>query len=279
MKVVILAGGYGTRISEESAIRPKPLVEIGGKPILWHIMKLYSHFGLNDFVICCGYKGHMIKAYFAEYVFHSADVTFDLGANRMKVHRHQAEPWRVTLADTGEQTMTGGRIKRVRRWLENETFCLTYGDAVSDIDVAELIRLHRAQKAMATVTAVRQPGRFGALSVSPGEVRVRSFREKPPGDGALINGGFFVLEPEVLDYIDGDATVFEQEPLRRLAEEGLLVAYHHHGFWQNMDTLRDKHLLEGMLASGEAPWQVWALPADVREYPSGVLARPLSERE
>jgi glucose-1-phosphate cytidylyltransferase len=237
-------------------------------------MKHYSHFGLNEFVICCGYKGHMIKAYFAEYVLHSADVTFDLLANRMEVHQHQAEPWRVTLADTGEQTMTGGRIKRVRRWLGNETFCLTYGDGVSDVDIGALIRFHRAQNAMATVTAVRQPGRFGALSVSPGEVRVRSFCEKPLGDGLLINGGFFVLEPQVVDYIDGDATVFEQEPLRRLAEEGVLAAYHHHGFWQNLDTLRDKNLLEQMLASGKAPWQVWKRAAEVRECPDEMAAKP-----
>jgi glucose-1-phosphate cytidylyltransferase len=266
MKVVILAGGYGTRISEESAIRPKPLVEIGGKPILWHIMKLYSHFGLNDFVICCGYKGHMIKAYFAEYVMQSADVTFDLAANRMKVHHHEAEPWRVTLADTGEQTMTGGRIKRARRWLGNETFCLTYGDGVSNVDIRALIEFHRRQEALATVTAVRQPGRFGALSIGPGEVRVRGFREKAPGDGALINGGFFVVEPEVFDYIDGDSTVFEQEPLRRLADEGRLAAFHHEGFWQNMDTLRDKHVLEELLASGDAPWQVWKKPAELLSY-------------
>jgi glucose-1-phosphate cytidylyltransferase len=256
MKVVILAGGYGTRISEESTVRPKPLVEIGGRPILWHIMKIYSTFGLNEFVICCGYKGHMIKNYFADYVFHSASVTFDLANNQMQVHESCAEPWRVTLVDTGEKTMTGGRLKRVRRWVQG-TFCLTYGDGVSDINIAELINFHRREGALATVTAVRQPGRFGALALKPGEVRVQGFREKSAQDGVLINGGFFVLEPEIFDYIEGDATVFEREPLQRLAANNALTAYHHHGFWQNMDTLNDKHLLEELWASGRAPWRIW----------------------
>ena len=259
MKVVILAGGYGTRLSEESAVRPKPLVEIGGRPILWHIMKIYSAYGLNEFVICCGYKGHMLKSYFANYVFHSADVTFDVANNRMKIHGSTAEPWRVTLVDTGEETMTGGRLKRVRRWL-GSTFCLTYGDGVADIDIGALIAFHRREGALATVTAVRQPGRFGALSLQPGDTRVRSFREKSLQDGVLINGGFFVLEPEALDYIDGDQTVFEQEPLKRLAATGRLAAYHHPGFWQNMDTLRDKHVLEELWASGAAPCCIWHDP-------------------
>jgi glucose-1-phosphate cytidylyltransferase len=278
MKVVILAGGYGTRISEESVVRPKPLVEIGGKPILWHIMKLYSHHGFNDFVICCGYKGQLIKSYFADYVLQSADVTFDLATNRMKVHQHSAEPWHVTLADTGEQTMTGGRVKRVRRWLGNEPFFLTYGDGVSDVNIRELLAFHRKHGATATVTAVRQPGRFGALNLSAGETQVRGFREKSPMDGGLINGGFFVLEPEVLDLIEDDSTVFEQEPLQRLAEEGRLAAYHHQGFWQNMDTLRDKQLLESMLASGNAPWQVWAKAGKVLSYPSGAPAAAMLGR-
>jgi glucose-1-phosphate cytidylyltransferase len=272
MKVVILAGGFGTRISEESVVRPKPLVEIGGRPILWHIMKIYSSFGLNDFVICCGYKGHMIKNYFADYVFHSADVTFDLANNRMKVHDNGAEPWRVTLVDTGEKTMTGGRLKRVGRHLRS-TFCFTYGDGVADVDISELIAFHRRQGALATVTAVHERGRFGALNLKPGEVRVQSFREKSREDGVLINGGFFVLEPEVLDYLDGDETIFEQEPLRRLTAAGKLVAYHHAGFWQCMDTLQDKHVLEELWSSGKAPWRLWTEPrGEVVPHPAA-LAR------
>jgi glucose-1-phosphate cytidylyltransferase len=259
MKVVILAGGYGTRISEESAIRPKPLVEIGGRPILWHIMKIYSAFGLNEFVICCGYKGALIKSYFADYAFHSADVTFDLANNRMRVHQSVTEPWQVTLVDTGDATMTGGRIKRVAAHLDG-TFCLTYGDAVGDVNIAELIEHHRRHAALATVTAVRQPGRFGALSIAADEVWVRPFRDKEAADGIMINGGFFVVEPEVLDLIEGDATVFEQQPLRWLASVGRLAAYHHRGYWQNMATLRDKHALEEAWATGAAPWKVWDRP-------------------
>jgi glucose-1-phosphate cytidylyltransferase len=270
MKVVILAGGFGTRISEESVVRPKPLVEIGGRPILWHIMKIYSAFGLNDFVICCGYKGHLIKHYFADYVFQSADVTFDLAGNRMMVHDSAAEPWRVTLVDTGERTMTGGRLKRVRRFLDG-TFCLTYGDGVGDVNIRKLIDFHRSQRALATVTAVRQRGRFGALSLHPSEARVEAFREKTIDDGIVINGGFFVLELEVLDYIDGDQTPLEEGPLQRLAADGNLVAYHHNGFWQCMDTLADKHVLEGLWASGKAPWRLWgAAEAEVVPHPAAI---------
>jgi glucose-1-phosphate cytidylyltransferase len=274
MKVVILAGGFGTRISEESAIRPKPLVEIGGRPILWHIMKIYSAFGLNDFVICCGYKGYMIKHYFADYVFHSADVTFDLASNHMKIHNSSAEPWRVTLVDTGELTMTGGRLKRVARHIDG-TFCLTYGDGVANVDMRRLIDFHRHHGAIATVTAVRQRGRFGSLSLRPGETRVQGFREKTLEDGIVINGGFFVLEPKVLDYIDGDDTPLEQGPLQRLAGEGGLVAYHHDGFWACMDTLADKHTLEELWASGEAPWRVWGRrDAEVVRHPAALAQQP-----
>jgi len=257
MKVVILAGGYGTRISEESTIRPKPLVEIGGHPMLWHIMNIYSAHGLNEFVICCGYKGHMIKQYFRDYILARSDVTFDLHESTMQTHRNGVEPWRVTLVDTGERTMTGGRLKRVRAYLGDETFCLTYGDGVADIDIDELIAFHRQSGAIATVTAVRQPGRFGALGLSPHDPKVRGFREKSNDDGGFVNGGYFVLEPEIFDYIEGDDTSWEREPLERMAEEGRLAAYRHRGFWQNMDTLRDKHLLEGMWQSGEPPWKTW----------------------
>lgn len=257
MKVVILAGGYGTRISEESTIRPKPLVEIGGQPILWHIMKMYSVHGLNEFVICCGYKGHMIKGFFRDYILARSDVTFDLRGNTMQAHRNGVEPWRVTLIDTGEKTMTGGRIKRVRPYLGQGTFCLTYGDGLADIDFNGLIEFHRQSGALATVTAVRQPGRFGALSLSSNESRVRGFREKANDDGGFINGGFFVLEPEVIDYIEGDNTSWEREPLEVLACEGRLAAYRHRGFWQNMDTLHDKHLLEDLWKAGNAPWKTW----------------------
>ncbi len=255
MKVVILAGGFGTRISEESAIRPKPLVEVGGQPILWHIMKIYSSFGLNDFVICCGYKGNLIKQYFRDYILARSDVTFDLHANTVTTHKNGVEPWRVTLVDTGQNTMTGGRIKRVREHIGDEPFCLTYGDGVGDIPVDELIQFHRQSGLLATVTAVRQPGRFGALSLSEG--RVRGFREKPNDDGGLINGGYFVLEPEVIDYIENDDTTWEREPIERLASEGQLAAYRHHGYWQNMDTLRDRMVLEGIWEKGNAPWKIW----------------------
>ncbi|HEX6924144.1 MAG TPA: glucose-1-phosphate cytidylyltransferase [Longimicrobiaceae bacterium] len=257
MKAVILAGGYGTRISEESSVRPKPMVEIGGKPILWHIMKIYSAFGVNDFVVCCGYKGYLIKEYFANYSLHVSDVTFDIANHSMEVHKNGAEPWRVTLVDTGENTMTGGRIKRVREHIGNETFCLTYGDGLSDVDLHELLAHHRQVGALATLTAVQPPGRFGAFSLPEGDDRVRGFREKPAGDGAWINGGFFVLEPEVMEYIHDDDTVWEREPMETLALEGRLSAYRHRGFWHPMDTLRDKMVLEEMWNNGEAKWKIW----------------------
>ena len=260
MKVVIFAGGYGTRISEETVTIPKPLVEIGSMPILWHIMKIYSAHGLNDFVICCGYKGHMIKKYFLDLFHRSNDISIDLRTNAVEVRRVATEPWRVTLADTGLETMTGGRLKRVRDYLGDESFCLTYGDGVSDIDIQALIAFHRKEGAKATVTAVRLPGRFGALDFAAESARVKGFREKSAGDGHLINGGFFVCEPSVIDYVEGDATVWEQEPLHRLVAEGELAVYHHTGFWQNMDTLRDKHVLQEMWDSGEAKWKIWDRP-------------------
>lgn len=257
MKVVILAGGYGTRISEESAIKPKPMVEIGEKPILWHIMKIYSAYGLTDFVICCGYKGHLIKEYFANYFLHMSDVTFDLKNNQMKVHTNGVEPWQVTLIDTGDGTMTGGRLKRVKAYLGNETFCFTYGDGVGNVDINRLIQFHHEQKGLATLTAVQPPGRFGAFKLAHDQAKVPTFKEKPQGDGAWVNGGFFVLEPVVIDYISGDSTVWEQEPLERLAQAGLLSAYKHYGFWQPMDTLRDKNVLEALWQKGDAPWKIW----------------------
>ncbi|MBU0563654.1 MAG: glucose-1-phosphate cytidylyltransferase [Gammaproteobacteria bacterium] len=255
MKAVILAGGLGTRISEESHLKPKPMIEIGGKPIIWHIMKIYSHYGINDFVICLGYKGYVIKEYFANYFLHMSDVTFDMAENRMHIHNQKAEPWRVTLVDTGETTATGGRLKRVRGYLSDETFCLTYGDGVADIDIAQLIGSHRAHGKLATVTAVQPPGRFGALDLQ-GE-KVRGIQEKPLGDGGWINGGFFVLEPSVFDYIDGDSDIWEQEPMRRLAEEEQLMTHLHRGFWQPMDTLRDRNLLEERWSCGQAEWKLW----------------------
>ncbi|MEM7499009.1 MAG: glucose-1-phosphate cytidylyltransferase [Pseudomonadota bacterium] len=255
MKVVILAGGYGTRISEESITRPKPMIEIGGRPILWHIMKIFSQQGINDFVICLGYKGYFVKEYFANYLVHLSDVTFDFTTGDMALHRGRAEPWKVTLIDTGESTMTGGRLKRVAHALGSDTFMLTYGDGVADIDIKALVNHHRAVGCKATVTAVRPPGRFGALELKDGVVD--RFVEKPAGDGGWINGGFFVLEPSVLDYIDGDETVWEREPLERLSAEGELAAYRHGGFWQPMDTLRDKTHLEQLLATGKAPWKTW----------------------
>jgi glucose-1-phosphate cytidylyltransferase len=260
MKAVILAGGFGTRISEESGVRPKPLVEIGGKPILWHIMKIYSAHGINDFIICCGYKGHMIKQYFSDYFLHMSDMTFDLENNRMEIHNSKTEPWRVTLVDTGENTMTGGRLRRVKDYLSNSTFCLTYGDGVSDVNISESIRFHREQGKLATLTAVQQPGRFGAFNLTDQSTSVNSFREKPKGDGnetAWINGGFFVLEPGVMDYITGDSTVWEREPMENLASDGMLGAFRHQGFWQPMDTLRDKAVLEELWQNGQAPWKVW----------------------
>ena len=256
MKAVILAGGLGTRLSEETAIRPKPMVEIGGKPILWHIMKMYSHHGINDFVICCGYKGYVIKEYFANYFLHMSDVTFDMKSNQMHVHEKRAEPWTITLVDTGDESMTGGRLKRVAEHLQNEeAFCFTYGDGVSNVDISASIAFHRAHGKAATLTATYPPGRFGALDIQQGQVM--NFKEKPKGDGAMINGGFFVLSPKVLSYLQGDSTIWEQEPLMRLAEEKQLMAFEHQGFWQPMDTLRDKHFLEELWSAGNAPWKVW----------------------
>ena len=256
MKAVILAGGLGTRISEESDNRPKPMITIGGMPILWHIMKMYSHYGINEFIVCCGYKGYVIKEYFANYFLHMSDVTFDMSENRMVVHNQKAEPWKVTLVDTGDDTMTGGRLKRVARYLqEDEIFCFTYGDGVSDVNITTLIAFHKAQQVKATVTSVLPPGRFGALDVVGN--RVKSFREKPQGDGAKVNGGFFVLSHKVIDYISGDKTIWERGPIERLAKEGDLAAYQHGGFWQPMDTLRDKTHLEELWQSGKAPWKVW----------------------
>lgn len=256
MKVVILAGGYGTRLSEETSVVPKPLVEIGGEPIIMHIMRTYAFHGLDDFVVCCGYKGRLIKDHFLNLFHRSADFTVDLGRNAVEVHRAATESWRVTLVDTGEDTMTGGRIRRIAPYVGGETFCLTYGDGVSDVDIGALVRFHRAQAALATVTAVAQPGRFGALDLSAERPRVAGFREKSELDGALINGGFFVLEPAVFDLIEGDDTVFEDEPMRRLVAADQLAVYVHRGFWQNMDTLRDKHLLQSLWERGEAPWRV-----------------------
>jgi glucose-1-phosphate cytidylyltransferase len=257
MKAVILAGGLGTRISEETRARPKPMIEIGGKPILWHILKMYSAHGINDFIICCGYKGYVIKEYFANYFLHVSDVTIDLVGNKSIVHNHKAEPWKITLIDTGENTMTGGRIKRIKEFIENdEAFCMTYGDGVGNVDISDSIKLHKAHGKLATITAVRPPGRFGAISFnSDGDVT--SFQEKPVGDGAMINGGFFVLNPAVLDLIDGDNTLWEREPLERLANSGQIAAYKHEGFWQPMDTLRDKNYLEELWEDGAAPWKVW----------------------
>ncbi len=256
MKAIILAGGLGTRISEETHLKPKPMIEIGGKPILWHILKSYSAHGVNDFIICCGYKGYIIKEYFANYFLHMSDVTFDMANNEMQVHHRYAEPWRVTLVDTGEETMTGGRLKRVAPYLQDEdAFCFTYGDGLSDVNITELIAYHKAQGVKATLTATLPPGRFGALDFEGN--KVRTFKEKPKGDGAMINGGFFVLSPTVIDYIQNDATIWERDPMEKLAEEGQLAAFQHHGFWQPMDTLRDKVHLEELWASGKAPWKLW----------------------
>lgn len=256
MKAVILAGGLGTRISEETHLKPKPMIEIGGKPILWHIMKIYSAHGVNDFVICCGYRGYVIKEYFANYFLHMSDVTFDMERNTMQVHRRQAEPWRVTLVDTGIETMTGGRLGRVRDYVaDQEAFCFTYGDGVADINVGALIAFHRAHGRKATVTAVQPPGRYGALDLD--DRCVSGFSEKPKGDGGWINGGFFVLSPSCLDYVSGDECIWETGPLNRLATEGQLMAYEHSGFWQPMDTLREKNQLEELWEKGQAPWKQW----------------------
>ncbi len=258
MKVVILAGGYGTRISEETGVKPKPMVEIGDMPILWHIMKIYSAYGFNDFIICLGYKGFVIKEFFAGYALKKSDVTFDLRNNDMKILQNGTEPWRITLVDTGEKTMTGGRIKRVKEFIGQEPFCMTYGDGLTDLDINKVVRFHREQKALGTLTAVQPPGRFGAFSLSSGETKITTFKEKPKGDGAWINGGFFVLEPDVLDYIADDSIVWEREPLEALAQEGRLAAYKHKGFWQPMDTLRDKMYLEDLWQDGKAPWKQWS---------------------
>lgn len=259
MKTVILAGGLGTRISEESHLRPKPMIEIGGRPILWHIMKSYSHHGITDFVICAGYRGYMIKEYFANYVLHASDLTVDLARNEITFHKGTAEPWRVTIVETGEHTQTGGRIKQVAEHLDpNEPFCMTYGDGVADVDISALIAFHRAQGVQATVTAVQPPGRFGSIDIADG--KVDAFTEKPLGDGGLINGGFFVLEPGVLDRIDGDSSVWEKAPMEGLARDRQLAAFEHRGFWQPMDTLRERQLLERLWAEGNAPWNVWDQP-------------------
>jgi glucose-1-phosphate cytidylyltransferase len=256
MKAVILAGGLGTRLSEETVARPKPMVEIGGKPILWHIMKLYSHHGIHDFVICCGYRGYLIKEYFANYFLHTSDVTFDMKTNNMHVHEKRAEPWSVTLVDTGDDSMTGGRLGRVAKYIMDEdAFCFTYGDGVGDIDITATVEFHKRHGRAATITATSPPGRFGALDVH--SEQVVGFTEKPRGDGGMINGGFFVLSPKVLAHITSDSTIWEQEPLKKLAAEGELMAFTHKGFWQPMDTLRDKHLLEELWLSGKAPWKKW----------------------
>lgn len=255
MKAVILAGGFGTRISEESHIKPKPMIEIGGKPILWHIMKIYSAHDITDFIICLGYKGYMIKEYFANYFLHMSDVTFDMNNNNMEVHNNHSEPWKVTLIDTGANSMTGGRLKRVKDFLDDETFCFTYGDGVSDINIRELIEFHKSKNAIATITAVQPPGRFGALSIDG--TNILEFQEKPRGEGGWVNGGFFVLESKVFDYIKNDNIIWEKEPLERLAAENNLYAFKHAGFWQAMDTLRDKIKLEEYWNTGNPPWKIW----------------------
>lgn len=256
MKAVILAGGLGTRISEETHLKPKPMIEIGGKPILWHIMKLYSAHGVNDFIICCGYKGYIIKEYFANYFLHMSDVTFDMTSNKMEVHQQYAEPWKITLIDTGDNTLTGGRLKRVKSFIENEeAFCFTYGDGLSDIDIAKSVQFHLNHGKLATITAVQPPGRYGAIEHKKG--LVKGFVEKPRGDGGLINGGFFVLSPKVLEFIENDLSSWEGEPLTKLAEIGEMMAFEHDGFWQPMDTLREKNLLEELWSAGNAPWKIW----------------------
>ncbi len=256
MKVVILAGGFGTRLTEETIIRPKPMVEIGGRPIIWHIMKIYSHFGFNDFVICLGYKGYMLKEYFTNYYLHMSDVTIDIQNNEMEIHQSYSEPWRVSLVNTGDTTMTGGRIGRIRKYLEEQTFMLTYGDGVSNVDIRSLLKFHNERKKAGTVTAIRPPGRFGALQITHDSL-ISSFLEKPKGDGGYVNGGFFVFEPELFDYIRDDSTVLEKEPLESLARIGHLNAFKHEGFWYAMDTLRDKIYLDELWATGAAPWKVW----------------------
>ncbi len=255
MKAVLLAGGLGTRFAEETSLRPKPMIEIGGRPILWHIMKMYSAHGINDFVVCCGYKGYVIKEYFANYFLHMSDVTFDMRGNEMVVHEKRAEPWKVTLIDTGDNSMTGGRLKRVAEHVAEGPFCFTYGDGVSDVDLTRLVQYHKDHGKLATMTATYPPGRFGALEIKDGQIT--SFLEKPQGDGGMINGGFFVLDPKAIDYVEGDATIWEQEPLNKLAADGELMAFEHHGFWQPMDTLREKQLLSKLWDTGKAPWKTW----------------------
>lgn len=255
MKAVILAGGYGTRLSEETGVKPKPMVEIGEKPILWHIMKLYSKHGINDFIICCGYKGYVIKEYFSNYFLHTSDVTFDMAQNHMEMHQSFSEPWRVTLVDTGLNSGTGGRLRKVKPYLDQEDFCFTYGDGLGDVNITELIEFHKRHHTIATVTAVLPPSRYGVLKFN--HHHVVGFEEKPEGNGGWINGGFFVLSPKVIDYIDEDTTHWEHAPMRKLVADGQLSAYHHRGFWHAMDTLRDKNVLEGLWASGKAPWKVW----------------------
>jgi glucose-1-phosphate cytidylyltransferase len=254
MKAVILAGGLGTRISEETYLKPKPMVEIGGKPILWHIMKSYSHYGINEFVICLGYKGYLIKEYFANYALHESDFTIDIQKNSLDIHKNNADPWKVTLIDTGEESMTGGRIKRISKYLD-DTFCLTYGDGLSDVNISESISHHKKNKTIGTLTAVQPPGKFGSVTIENN--MVTTFQEKPKGDAGWVNGGFFVLEPEIIDYIEGDNTMFEREPLQQLTQENQLSAYHHNGFWHPMDTLSDKKKLEQLWSKGNAPWKVW----------------------
>jgi len=255
MKAVLLAGGLGTRISEESVLKPKPMIEIGGKPILWHIMKMYSTHGVNEFIICCGYKGYVIKEYFANYFIHNSDITFDVQNNKMEIHQNSAEPWKVTVVDTGEETMTGGRLKRVAKYLGSEDFCFTYGDGVSDINIRQSIEFHKSHGKLSTITAVQPPGRYGALKMNG--TKVEAFMEKPKGDGGVINGGFFVLSPKVVEYIKEDATIWEKEPMEKLASQGQMQAFVHEGFWQPMDTLRDKKHLEELWNTGKAPWKVW----------------------
>lgn len=255
MKAVILAGGFGTRISEETHVKPKPMIEIGGRPILWHIMKIYSHYGIDEFIICLGYKGYVIKEYFANYFLHMSDVTFDMTSNKMEVHHRYTEPWKVTLVDTGNASLTGGRLKRVAPYLNGESFCFTYGDGVSDVDIAQLLDFHKKNGKLATMTAIQPPGRYGSLDIN--NQMVRRFQEKPKGDGGWINGGFFVLEPDVLEYIENDKTTWENKPLECLAKENQLAAYQHEGFWQAMDTLRDKNHLDSLWSDNNAPWKVW----------------------
>lgn len=276
MKAVILAGGLGTRISEETHLKPKPMIEIGGKPILWHIMKIYSNYGINDFVICCGYKGFVIKEYFANYLLHTSDVTFDMRSQSTEVHENTSEPWRVTLVDTGEETMTGGRLKRVAKYLNDEAFCLTYGDGVADVNIDKLIKFHKQSKGLITVTAVQPPGRFGSLNIDTAG-GVTDFEEKPVGDGKWINGGFFVVEPEFLNYLDSDSTPLEGAPLQRAAEAKKLKAYKHSGFWQAMDTLRDNTQLNKMWQDGSAPWRVWSSGSSAKIGTAESCSRPIQD--